>query len=177
VGRQSGQQFVGLHPLCTTGNTIHEIGHTVGLWHEQSREDRDDHVTIRWENIVDGREHNFNQHIADGDDVGPYDFGSIMHYPRDAFSMTGEDTITPPENVLIGQREALSQGDIHAVRYMYGYGGYYLGNRRSKELHWPTCRWAKRMHPSNRQYFSTPEKALQLGYNGCSFCQTYWDTD
>ena len=40
-------------------------------------------------------EHNFDQHISDGDDVGTYDYGSIMHYPRDAFSIDGSDTITP----------------------------------------------------------------------------------
>ena len=27
-------------------------------------------------------EHNFDQHIADGDDLNAYDYGSIMHYPR-----------------------------------------------------------------------------------------------
>ena len=34
------------------------------------------------QNIEAGKEHNFDQHITDGDDVGPYDFGSIMHYDR-----------------------------------------------------------------------------------------------
>ena len=35
-----------------------------------------------------------SQHIADDDDVGAYDYGSIMHYPRNAFSVDGSDTIT-----------------------------------------------------------------------------------
>jgi hypothetical protein len=176
VGRRGGQQFVGLHPWCTTGNTIHEIGHTVGLWHEQSREDRDDYVTLHWENIKEGREHNFNQHIADGDDVGPYDYGSIMHYPRDAFSISGQDTITPPQGVVIGQREHLSEADVAAVIFMYGWGSYYIGNARSKELHVPTCRWAKLIRPYNLRYLTTVESAKQQGYNGCYHCLRYWDT-
>jgi hypothetical protein len=67
-------------------------------------------------------EHNFNQHITDGDDVGAYDFGSIMHYPRDAFSVDGSDTITPipalPPGVVMGQRNGLSAGDIAAARVL-----------------------------------------------------------
>jgi predicted transcriptional regulator len=121
---QSGSQDVSLGDGCTTGNAIHEIGHTVGLWHEQSREDRDSYVQIHWENIEAGKEHNFDQHISDGDDVGAYDYGSIMHYPRDAFSSNGQDTITPtnPSTASIGQRTALSAGDIAAVASMYGSG-------------------------------------------------------
>ncbi len=119
VGRRGGQQFINLGSGCTTGNTIHEIGHTIGLWHEQSREDRDAHVTIHWDKIQSGREHNFNQHIADGDDVGAYDFGSIMHYPRNAFSVDGSDTITPTDpTATIGQRIGLSPGDIAAANGM-----------------------------------------------------------
>ncbi len=119
VGRQGGQQFVNLGSGCTTGNAIHETGHTVGLWHEQSRQDRDSFVTIHWDKIQAGLEHNFNQHITDGDDVGAYDYGSIMHYPRDAFSIDGSDTITPTTaGAVIGQRTALSAGDIAAANSM-----------------------------------------------------------
>src|SRR4051794_4636975 len=40
VGMRGGEQFVTLGAGCGTGNAIHEICHTAGLWHEQSREDR-----------------------------------------------------------------------------------------------------------------------------------------
>jgi hypothetical protein len=116
VGRIGGQQFVNLGSGCTSGNVIHEIGHVVGLWHEQSREDRDSWVTIQWPKIQPGYEHNFDQHITDGDDVGAYDYASIMHYPRNAFSVDGSDTITPiVAGAAIGQRTALSAGDIAAA--------------------------------------------------------------
>lgn len=120
IGMRGGQQFINLASGCSTGNTIHEIGHAWGLWHEQSREDRDTHVAIHWENIESGKEHNFNQHISDGDDYGPYDYGSIMHYPAKAFSKNGNDTITTiPPGIAIGQRSGLSDGDIAAVHAIY----------------------------------------------------------
>jgi hypothetical protein len=119
VGRRGGKQVISLGPSCTAGNAIHEIGHTVGLWHEQSRKDRDDHVIVHLENVIAATAHNFDQHVTDGDDVGDYDFDSIMHYPKDAFSKNGLPTIVPKINVEIGQRAGLSPGDIAAVAALY----------------------------------------------------------
>lgn len=123
VGRRGGRQNITLGTNCTTGNTIHEIGHTVGLWHEQSREDRNTFINVIFANIDPAMQHNFTQQISDGDDLGGYDFGSIMHYPATAFSINGQATIVPrqplPGGVTMGQRSGLSAGDINGVRLMY----------------------------------------------------------
>ena len=123
VGHRGGQQAVTLGQGCGTGNAIHEIGHTIGLWHEQSREDRDTFVRIVWANIDPSLQHNFTQHVSDGDDLGAYDYGSIMHYPANAFSTNGQATIVAlqpiPAGVTMGQRNGLSPGDIAGVLALY----------------------------------------------------------
>lgn len=124
VGRQGGRQDVILMDSCTTGNIIHELGHAVGLWHEQCRIDRDKWVRIDVDNARPGTRHNFEQQIVKTIDVGFYDYGSIMHYPADAFAVTPNSrTIVPlkplPPGTVMGQRVALSAGDIAAVEALY----------------------------------------------------------
>jgi hypothetical protein len=122
IGMIGGRQSVNLAPGCTTGSTIHEICHALGLWHEQSREDRDNFVTINFANVEPEMRHNFDQQITDGDDIGSYDFGSIMHYGRNFFAINpAVDTITPKPNanIVIGQRTGLSPGDIATLATLY----------------------------------------------------------
>jgi hypothetical protein len=120
VGRQKGKQEINLSPRCTTMNTVHELGHALGMWHEQSRSDRNAYIRIVWENIDEDHKYNFDQHLSDGKDFGEYDYQSIMHYGPLAFSKNGEKTIIPlMDGVEIGQRNQLSERDITAIRAMY----------------------------------------------------------
>jgi len=120
VGRQGGAQVISLASRCNTMSTAHEIGHSLGLWHEQSRMDRDAFIWIAWENIEEKYRYNFNQHLTDGQDYGDYDYQSIMHYTAYAFSKNGEKTIIPlRDKVEIGQRDHLSEKDIAAINAIY----------------------------------------------------------
>jgi hypothetical protein len=119
VGRQGGMQKIAITNGCSTGTVIHEIGHAAGLYHEQSRTDRDSYVTINYANIIDGRAFNFDK-CTGCRSVGRYDFRSIMHYGPYAFTKNGQPTITSKvSGVTLGQTSGFSAGDIQALQTIY----------------------------------------------------------
>ncbi|XP_034183444.1 zinc metalloproteinase nas-13-like [Osmia lignaria lignaria] len=140
VGRIGSWQNVNLQvPGCVTrkGTVIHELMHAIGFLHEQSRFERDQFVSIQWNNILNGHDSNFLKASKQTtDDFGiAYDYNSVMHYSSYAFSKNGKPTIIPrtsndyfsevdkyfQDNVRIklGQREGFSKGDIQKIRRMY----------------------------------------------------------
>ena len=115
-------QPVSIGYYCTFRATVHEIGHVLGFWHEQSRPDRDKYVNIHRENIIPGYESNFNKE-TDVDSLGvPYDFGSIMHYSADAIARPNTLTISTKEdseNIPFGLAPELSPLDIKQTNLLY----------------------------------------------------------
>ena len=96
-----------------------EIGHAVGLWHEQSRADRDDFITIVWANIVAGYENQFRKIGWNGLMLGAYDLKSVMHYGHNYFSSNGQDTMIAKNGTSIEQGNDLSPSDVEAINQLY----------------------------------------------------------
>ena len=73
---------------------MHELMHAAGFWHEQSRADRDEHITINWSNIQSGMEFNFLKYdLRKIDHLGAkYDTCSVMHYGAYAFAKVSGPT-------------------------------------------------------------------------------------
>eukprot|EP00930_Biecheleria_cincta_P027033 TRINITY_DN18999_c0_g1_i1.p1 TRINITY_DN18999_c0_g1~~TRINITY_DN18999_c0_g1_i1.p1 ORF type:complete len:908 (-),score=127.88 TRINITY_DN18999_c0_g1_i1:58-2700(-) len=126
------------------GNIIHELGHTLGMNHEQKRPDatgtiwlpdqqkyEGPYLKVFWQNIPASWQSQYfpdrmsytgsgSQQTGDPHSgYAAYDYGSIMHYS------TGLDRFTatnPAFDSVIGQRVAPSPGDLNQIRDMYQCG-------------------------------------------------------
>jgi len=68
----------------TIGIAAHELGHNLGMMHEQARQDSGDYVRILWDNIQEAYVSQYTR--EDGIDQSlPYDIMSLMHYSDTSF--------------------------------------------------------------------------------------------
>uniref|UniRef100_A0A8C4ZNN7 Metalloendopeptidase n=1 Tax=Gadus morhua TaxID=8049 RepID=A0A8C4ZNN7_GADMO len=123
--RREGKQRLSIGRYCDRLGTVeHEFLHALGFWHEQSRADRDDYVNIMLDQIEPGKASNFKKYDDKrSSSLGvPYDYGSVMHYGKRAFSIASEPTIVTkiPEFMdVIGQRMGLSDSDLLKLNRLY----------------------------------------------------------
>ncbi|XP_072934724.1 uncharacterized protein [Epargyreus clarus] len=113
------QMVVFGYDCLSLGEILHEIMHILGFSHEHTRPDRDQYITILWDNIKPGYKKYFEVRSNDPLLSLPYDYSSVLHYPSRAFSKNGQVTILTP-GVKVGQREALSDVDITKVTTIFG---------------------------------------------------------
>ncbi|KAG8560274.1 hypothetical protein GDO81_014875 [Engystomops pustulosus] len=123
IGRTGGTQSVGLNVAgCMYRGIIqHELNHALGFVHEHIRSDRDDYVTINFQYISPGFWGIFKKAVTNNLGL-EYDYESVMHYDRFAFTNTrGQPTIVPkPDpNIPIGQRYGLSALDVSKINRLY----------------------------------------------------------
>lgn len=86
LGRVGGEQGMWMGNGCRDFSTsTHELAHSLGIMHEMSRYDRDQHVRVNWAGL-NGGQGNHNYRLApkaDSSNFGvPFEYGSNMAYPE-----------------------------------------------------------------------------------------------
>ncbi|KAK6739225.1 hypothetical protein RB195_020967 [Necator americanus] len=119
VGRDAaqGQQLVSIGRGCEAfGITSHELAHALGLFHEQSRYDRDNWITIYPQRIPKSQLYNFAKVSPKQMKMygTPYDIGSVMQYTPFEFSIDPRI----PSMLAVNINEQGSMGQLAGPSYL-----------------------------------------------------------
>uniref|UniRef100_A0A7S0FAS4 Metalloendopeptidase n=1 Tax=Pyrodinium bahamense TaxID=73915 RepID=A0A7S0FAS4_9DINO len=137
IGQVSGDLnfLVGSQPLnlgrgCeSSGLAAHQLGHALGLPHEQSRPERSGHLAVNPSAVRDGMVEQLAVKSWVVETTGSaqvpqeYDLLSVMHFPATAFGKRGLITLVPHDTratALMGQRMGFSAGDVQKLGSLYG---------------------------------------------------------
>eukprot|EP01084_Bolivina_argentea_P197219 338005_1 len=136
VGMRSGETIISINVnACQVPGrekvaaAIHEIGHAIGLFHTQTREDRDDYIIVHWDNMNPAMWSHSYKVNDEATDCLKYDYESIMHYIKTTNfepSKVAADGTLPitleainPPNAPMGLTSHLSTNDIECVNGLY----------------------------------------------------------
>ncbi len=112
-----GMQVINIEdkPDCAShSRALHEIGHGIGFWHEQSRPDRNHYLTIN----SDSDQSIIRKEVDYQDEI--YDYASVMHDALgSSMSINNWYRYESQNFPKIGEYTHLSPGDIRLVNKLY----------------------------------------------------------
>ncbi|XXY46111.1 M12 family metallopeptidase [Sorangium sp. So ce269] len=133
TGFAGGVEYIRFFDAPDERTATHEILHALGMYHEQSRSDRENYVNINGSCIDDDKDDNYDEK-DDSITSGVYDYKSIMHYQtglwcdsaRPSWCMIPNGrggtvcaTITKKDGTPIEVNSEMSREDINSMFYMY----------------------------------------------------------
>jgi hypothetical protein len=123
VGMVGGKQDMTGSIDCVVSTLLHEMGHVSGLWHEQSRMDRNSYVNVISANIDKPQASNFDQVLVNELDQGLYDYASIMHYGATLFGKFGlAPTLESiPAGIPLSNNTGYTTSDVEAIKRLCGH--------------------------------------------------------
>ena len=120
VGDSGGEHFAYLNNSELTYIVLHEMGHVLGLWHEQTRLDSSQYIIINSQNLLPGAASMWEPGSPDQvRDVGPYDYSSIMEYNGYIGSANGLPVATELNGTPLPLNTKLSPEDISTIDMLY----------------------------------------------------------